>query len=216
MKKFCILLSCLFSLSSFSQSFYKNALVTWVDFGVDAYVVQYHYSAKLSNNSTLNHDETSGAASHGVALAAEYGLAKWFGLGIKLKPDNFYTKYDSTTMSKPSASSFEGAVVANFHVVKTTHFDLPIGIDLGFSSLNYRQNDVTNTQVYGSGTYADLHINPRFYFGRFGLNINLSFPALHYNITTNNSTFNQYILADWKGTGFGFSFGAQYRFLSAK
>jgi len=215
MKKIFLLIAvCLMAEQGFSQSFYKNALVANVNFGIDIYHVDYSYRIINTNNVKVTHN---GAAAKNISFGAEYGLANWFGVGLQFKVDNFYTKYDSTTFSTPSATGFEGALELNFHVVRTAHFDLPIGFNLGTSHLQYNENDVSNNQIYGAGSYLDLHINPRFYFKRFGLNLDITFPKVNYsNMTSNNATFNQYVLADWKGSGFGFSFGFQYRFFSGK
>ncbi|MEO6884189.1 MAG: hypothetical protein ABI199_09215 [Bacteroidia bacterium] len=205
---------CLMATQSFSQSFYKNALVTTLDFGFDVYQVDYHYQLIGTN---VIKDNKNGAASRSLVIGGEYGLANWFGIGLLLKPETYYTKYDTSTGSTPTAKSFDATLLLNFHVIRSAHFDLPLGLNLGFSHLQYNENDFGNNQIYGAGSYVDFHINPRFYFQRFGLNADVSFPIINYsNMTSNNSTFNQYVLADWKGSGVGFSIGFQYRFLNGK
>ena len=214
MKKIFALFTYLISVQAFSQSFYKGALVLDANVAIDAYSVDYKYQLK---NTNLISEHKSGAASSNFNIGLEYGLTKWLGIGLRGKFDNYFTKRDSTTHSTPTAKGAEIAFILNAHLVKVDHFDLPIGIDLGYSHLDYFQNDVGNNQIYGSGGYFNFHINPRVYFKRFGFNLNIAVPIIHYaNMTSNNSTFNQYVLADWKGTGFSMGLGIQYRFLNAR
>ena len=214
MKKTGALLFVMLSAPLFSQSFYKGALVSDINLGVDIYSVQYHYQLK---NSTLSTDKKSGAASSNFNLGLEYGVTNWLGIGLRGKFDNYYAKYDSTTRSKPTVKGAEISLLVNAHVIRSKHFDLPIGIDLGYSHLNFFQNDLANNQIYGNGSIFNLHLNPRVYFGRFGFNLNMAFPFITYkNMTSNNATFNQYVLANWKASGFSLGFGLQYRFLRAK
>lgn len=214
MKKILLLFTCIISMQVFPQSFYKGALVFDANVGIDAYSVDYKY--KLKNTNLVN-EQKNGAASSNFNLGLEYGLTNWFSLGLRGKFDNYFTKRDSTTHSTPTAKGTELALIINAHVVKTEHFDLPLGIDLGYSHLNYAQNDIGNNQIYGSGSYFNIHVNPRLYIKRFGFNLNLAVPFINYsNMTSNNSTFNQYVLANWKASGFSMGLGIQYRFLSAK
>jgi hypothetical protein len=198
-------------LQIFSQSFYKGALVLNTNLGIDAYAVDYHYQIIGTN---ITSDKKSGAASGTLNVGLEYGLNKWFGIGLFSKFDNYITKYDSVTMAKPNVGGLELALMLNAHIVHINHFDLPIGFNIGYSHLNYQNSTYT---LYGNGSYFDLHINPRFYIKKFGFNLNIAIPFVHYNnLTSNNSTFNQYVLADWKGAGLGLGLGIQYRFFSAK
>lgn len=211
MKKILAIVILIFSSQLFGQSFYKGAFVINANVGIDAYAVKYHYQLIGTN---YTHDENNGAAAANIGLGAEYGFNKWFGLGLRGRFNNYATKYDSTTHATPTAQSIDLALALNAHVVHVTHFDLPLGFDVGYSHLVYQNS---NDIVYGNGPYFNLHINPRFYIKKFGFNINLAIPFVHYNdMTSNNSLFNQYILADWKAAGFSFSFGIQYRFGTVK
>lgn len=214
MKKLTLLFICVMSGQMFSQSFYKGALVVNANAGLDVYGVKYHYQLKGTNQV---HDEVDGAASGNINLGVEYGFNKWFGIGLKGKFDNYLTRTDSTTKSTPTAKGLELALSLNAHVVHVKHFDLPIGMDIGYSHLKYMQNDVDNNQVYGNGSYFNLHINPRFYIGKFGFNINMAIPFINYsNMSSNNALYNQYVLANWKAVGLSVGAGIQYRFFEAK
>ncbi|MEO8760562.1 MAG: hypothetical protein ABI388_05220 [Bacteroidia bacterium] len=214
MKKLFILFTCAVSMQAVSQSFYKGALVVNAGAGLDAYAVDYHYQLKSTN---YTKDEKNGAASYNINVGVEYGFNKWFGLGLRGRYDTYFTSRDSTTHSTPKANGLELALAVNAHVVHVRHFDLPIGVDIGYSHLNYHQNDIGDNQIYGNGSYFNLHINPRFYIGKFGFNVNMAIPFINYaNMTSNNSVYNQYVLANWKAAGFSFGAGIQYRFFEVK
>ena len=207
MKKLILLLvSVILLQQANAQSFQKGSIVIAANYGIDGYRIQEKYTNKSNN---ISKDTTGGAASTNWNLGAEYGLFNWLGVGLQLKLDNYF--HDTNTTND---IGFEAGVVLNIHIIRAQHFNLVAGFDIGLSTLtiNYTQD---NIQVYGSGSWVDFHISPRFYFGRFGLNLNLYFPTINYaNLTTNVSSFNQYIASSWKGNGDGISFGIQYRIIN--
>jgi hypothetical protein len=87
---------------------------------------------------------------------------------------------------------------------------------MGFSSLNYKANDINNIILTGTGFYGSIYLNPRVYIKRFGFNLKLYAPFLSYtNLTTNNPNVNNYYtITKWQGDpSWGLSLGIQYRFL---
>ncbi|MGP8214126.1 MAG: hypothetical protein ACLQQ4_01045 [Bacteroidia bacterium] len=208
MKKLLVLFASVIILQHLNaQSFDKGSLVISANCGLDAYAIKEHNVNKATNTSQ---DTTGAAASTNFNLGAEYGVLKWLGLGLQFKLDN-YIHNDS---SVSSAIGFEVGVIVNFHIVRTQHFNLVAGCDFGISNLTINLPE-NNYQIYGSGTWADFHITPRFYFGRFGLNANIYFPVINYpDLSTNVETFNEYIAASWKASGFGATIGIQYRIIN--
>jgi len=207
MKKILLLaISVVFLQQVNAQSFQRGSIVLGLNYGLDGYKIQEHYINKTTGGS---HDTTGGAAATNWNLGAEYGLFNWLGVGIQLKLDNYF--HDTTTSND---IGFEAGLIVNLHVIRAQHFNLVAGFDFGLSNLTI--NYVTdNNQVYGTGPWFDFHITPRFYFGRFGLNLNLYFPSINYaNLTSNVATFNQYIAASWKGNGYGLTGGIQYRIIN--
>jgi len=197
-----------------AQSFQRGSVVATVNYGVDVYSVYQTYSAYNVPNSTSS--KTSAAGSTNWNIEGEYGLFKWLGVGIHLKLDNYFTSKDTNTGYKPTAIGFEGGVLINAHLIRSQHFGLLIGCNLGFSTLNYTA-DAFNDQIYGDGSWTDLHLSTRFYFGRFGINLNFYDPVINYkSLTSNNSNWGlgETVLASWLGKGGGASIGIQYRFIN--
>ena len=215
MKKILLLLVVAFSLQQVkAQSFQKGSIVATINYGIDIYSVYQTYSAYNIPNSSSS--KTSAAGSRNWNFEAEYGLLKWLGVGIHLKLDNYFTSKDTSTGYTPTAIGFEGGVLINAHLIRANHFDLVIGCNLGFSTLTYTA-DAFNDQIYGDGSWTDLHISPRFYFGRFGINLNFYDPVINYkSLTSNNSNWGlgETVLASWLGKGGGATIGIQYRFIN--
>jgi len=215
MKKLLLILA-VFGVTQLSaQSFYKGALVADLTTGVDIYVVKYHYA--LRSNTSIDTTVTDGAGSKSQTLGLEYGVLDWLGLGLRGKIDNYYTDKDKITGIKPSVKGFEVGALIDFHIARKEHFNFVTGFEVGYSNLLYKTNDPWGTEIYGSGSWFNFHITPRYYFGRFGLEINLNVPIINYpNLTTSSKTINSYIVSSWKATGFGMNFGIQYRFLNSR
>jgi hypothetical protein len=208
MKKILLLLiAATFLQQTNAQSFERGSLVVSANYGIDGYKINEH-NVNKANNGTQ--DTTTGAASKNFNLGVEYGLFKWLGVGLQGKLDNYY--HDDNISD---AIGFEIGVLINAHIIRVNHFDLLVGVNLGFSNLTI-DYPINNYQVYGSGGWSDFHITPRIYFGRFGINLNLYFPSISYpNLTTNVDTFNQYVSLSWKtASAFGATFGIQYRILN--
>lgn len=135
---------------------------------------------------------------------------------IKAKINNYFTEKDKYTGNTPDAHSFEVAFTIRAHLFRLKHFDLPLGISIGGSSLTYNNNDPNYPiTVTGKGSYFDLHLQPMIYFKRFGFNLYIGLPSVNYsNMTTNRDAINELIIANWKGKGVLLGVGLQYRFLN--
>jgi hypothetical protein len=216
MKKIIILFISVITLQQAkAQSFDKNSLVLSADYGFNYYSLSQQVSHFNVANSLYNN--TSAATSFSWNFSAEYGLFKWLGVGVLIKLDNYTTKTDSTTGVRGTAAGFETAGTLNIHLIRATNFNLLIGADAGYSHLTYNTNDGFNDQVYGNGSWLDVHATARFYFGRFGVNFTAYIPALNYSSfisTSSNWQSGEDVLAAWKGTGAGLNVGIQYRILN--
>lgn len=215
MKKLLSVLVVLSALQLGAQSFYKGALVTELNYGIDIYNVHYHYELKVSPYT--KYDTYNKAGSKSFNLNAQYGITNWFGLGIKAKFDNYIVSKDSVSGITPRVSGTEFGLVTDFHMVRVKHFNLSAGLDIGYSDFIYRSNNGFGDELYGDGLWTNFHLTPRVYFGRFGFNVAFNFPALTYkNMKFNDKTANQFINPTWKASGFGVTFGLQFRFLKNK
>lgn len=202
---FCVLLS--------AQSFKRGSLVLDVSTGLEIYNTRLDVTVKdpFSKRDTSYNDK---AASTNYAVSAECGLSKRIGIGVRFKANKYFTDPDSVSKKKPDVRSNDLLILLNFHPVVRKHLDLVLGADFGGSVFNYKANDSLGLVLKGNGSFVSFYINPRIYFGRFGINFKVYAPFNNYSkLTTNNDQFNDYVaISKWKGNGFGLSFGIQYRF----
>ncbi len=196
-----------------SQSFTSGSLILSLNTGLEVYNTEYKYQIKNTNFDTIIKDH---AGNSNYYLGLEYGLLKWLGIGLKAKINNYFTEKDKYTGNTPDAHSFEVAFTIRAHLFRLKHFDLPLGISIGGSSLTYNNNDPNYPiTVTGKGSYFDLHLQPMIYFKRFGFNLYIGLPSVNYsNMTTNRDAINELIIASWKGKGVLLGVGLQYRFLN--
>lgn len=199
------------------KSFYKGALVIDLNTGLDIYAVKQHYELKYNGTTVQSKDTVNAAGSHGPNFGIQYGILNWLGVGLKYKYDTYYTSPDKYTGIKPSVFGQEFGLVVDAHPVRVKHFDLITGFDLGYSSMNYHTHDLSGTNIYGSGSWFNLHLMPRFYIGPVGLNININVPFIKYNhLTTSNDNLNAVIFSSWKASGFGLGCGISVRLLKPR
>ena len=195
-----------FSISSTAQTFQRGSLIVSAAWGIDVYNLQQHLENYATGETTQS---TTHVASRNFNLGGEFGVAKWLGLGLQFKLDNYY--HDNNVSS---AIGFESGLIVNAHIIRHLHFDLLGGFNLGYSTLTLTWNDGYNDQLYGKGSWDDIHFTARIYIGRFGFSGTLYFPVINYGtLTFNNNLLNEYILASWKASGEGWNFGIQYHFL---
>jgi hypothetical protein len=208
-----VILSFVISQNIFSQSFTSGSLLLHFNVGIEALNTELKYKLKSTNFDTLIKDQ---AGNSNYYLGIEYGLFKWLGIGIKGKVNNYFTEKDKYTGNTPTAHSFDIAFTVRAHLFRTNHFDLPIGLSMGGSSLTYNNNNPNDPiTIYGKGSYFDLHIQPMFYIKRIGLNLYIGLPSINYSdMSTNKDVLNQYIIANWKGKGIILGAGIQYRILN--
>lgn len=199
-------------LNVYSQSFSTGSFLISLNTGIEIYNTEYKYQIKNTNFDTIIKDQ---AGNSNYYLGIEYGLLKWLGIGLKGKINNYFTEKDKYTGNTPTAHSFDVAFTIRAHLFRTNHFDLPIGLSLGGSSLTYNNNDPNYPiTVTGKGGYFDLHIQPMLYFKKFGFNLYMGLPSVNYaDMTTNRDVINDVIITNWKGKGFILGVGLQYRFI---
>ena len=203
-----LLFLCLSSVLFSQKSFEKSRIVAGVNWDLGVYKTE----AYLNDFPTIKDDD--GAVSSITSVWGEYGVTNWLGIGLKIARSKYFTEKDSVTNIQPTAASNDIGLQLSFHPVRTKKFDLPLVIVLGSSGFKRKSNDVTNTMASDVGTFYNLSINPRLFFGekaRFGMNLKIGLAGYTYNsmdISDNhNSLSNVYTLT---GKGVNFMFGFQY------
>jgi hypothetical protein len=183
---------------------------------------------ELGYYGTQNHDKiknvttNSQAASKIFNLSVEYAITKWVGIGAKFQYDNFFTGKDTVRdlpnpkdyeVVKPTVNGYDFAAFANGHFVKKKSVDMYAGISFGYSSILYKRNSVDNAQASGSGTWLDIHLSPRFYFGEhFGMNVNLAYSTFNYtDLKVQNNSVQPLDAFGLKGSGVNLGVGLMYK-----
>lgn len=193
------------------NSFYKHALVVNVNMGTNGNVANQHYFSP-PDNAALTLNGTALASDYSVG--GEYGLLNWLGAGIIMRLDNYYMTQNEFAQSNPTEGAFDIGATANIHLLRMKHLDILGGYDYGFSRLTYNTHNSINTTYTSNGSWSDIHISGRIYFGRLGANLTLFIPAATYhNFKASNMSIGDYALNYWKSTGYGASIGLQYRIL---
>lgn len=218
MKKIIAFVLLVNAFTSNAQSFYKGALVGEVRTGIEVYNIYSSVTQKLWNRSrdTIYTDK---AADTYFGFGAEYGLHKMLGVGIVYNNHKFLTQKDSVSGKKQDTRANDLLVQVNFHPVTSNKLDLVIGSDIGYSGFKLKTFDKDNTTLTGTGMYMSAYLNPRIYFGSFGINFKLSTPYMKYsNVTTNNDNFNKDNTYNYLklSKAWSLSFGIQYRFIKNK
>lgn len=214
-----ILYCCALCTKVFAQSsFHKGALVTELKTGLEVYNLYASLWQDLGSRTrdTLYEDK---AGNTYFGLGAEYGLHKMIGVGATFSSHKFFAETDSTTGKKNDTQANNFLVLVNFHPIATKKFDLVIGGDIGYSRFKLKTFDKDNTVLTGGGIAMSAYLNPRIYFGRFGINFKLSTPYLKYNnVNTNNADFNKNNKYNYLklSAAWCLGFGIQYRFLEEK
>jgi outer membrane protein W len=215
MKKITLLLFAFSLLKLNAQSFYKGALILDAGGGLEIFNTRSTYVEKSTGQSRSDEDKDGNS---NFTLGAEYGILKNLGVGLRSKSNNYFVEKDSTSGTKGSVKSNDVLVLVNYHVVSKNKFDLVVGANFGYSGIKYHFNDPKNTQVKGSGLYYSFYVDPRIYFGRFGLNLNLGLPFVNYpKLTSGSEDFkNAFSSLSLKGSpGVCWNIGIQFRLMSA-
>jgi hypothetical protein len=208
MKKAILVFGMLSSINLLAQkSFEKNTNV--VGFGADLGIYNYVSQVAAEPKSTSN-----AAANKMLNLHYERGVLNWLGVGAKVQLSDYFTEKDSTTNSKPSIKALDATVLINAHFVRAKYVDMLAGFNIGYSTLNWEARDQAISSAKGGGLVYDLHLQPRFYFGKYvGMFINLAYVNYTYsNLDFRNTNTNLPGILHLKGGGVNFGIGLQGKF----
>lgn len=207
-RKFLASAALLSSLSAFSQkSFEQNTNV--VAFGADLGL--YSYTSKVATN-----PRSSSSASLNKTLSLQYerGVLNWLGIGAKFGMSDYFTETDSVTGAKATVQAIDASLLVNAHFVRSKYVDMLGGFNIGYSHMNYSAGDQYISNAKGGGLMYDIHIQPRFYFGKHvGMFINLAYIHYSYNHMDFTNTFTRLDdVVSLNGGGVNFGLGLQGRF----
>ncbi len=166
-------------------------------------VISWNGTQFVSTPTRIKKDTTDGAGSVIYPIKVEYGITNWLGIGARLAYSNYFEERDSITGIKPKVSSFDAGIVANFHLVKTKRFDMPISMTLGYSHFKYLSNDNLSSKGVDNGINYGISLLPRIYFGNhIGMFFNVGwagykYPSIHFS-NSNDSNLNDDNNQDWK------------------
>lgn len=189
------------------KSFEKktNVIAVGADLGL------YAYTSKVSTNPRSN---TDGALNKTLSLQYERGVLNWLGIGAKVGISDYFTERDSITRTKPSVQSIDGSLLVNLHFVRAKYVDMFGGFNIGYSQMNWQARDQYISNAVGGGLMYDIHLQPRFYFGKHvGMFINLAYIHYAYNDMDFENTYTRLNdVLNLNGGGINFGFGLQGKF----
>jgi hypothetical protein len=114
-------------------------------------------------------------------LTVEYGLKNWLGIGGKVGYAKYFTNNDSLGNAESDIRGLDAGVIVNFHFIKVSKFDLPLGVCFAYSNFKMISNDSLQTIAKDNGFNYNFSANPRFYFGKhIGLSVNLGYTVYTY------------------------------------
>lgn len=121
-----------------------------------------HY-LKVGQAERISRDGTAAAK---LFFKYEYIISKRQGIGFKLNYSKFVNGYDTVNSvvytSKSNAIDFTAVLAV--HLYSSNKFDLPLNINLGYSSFKLHKNDSLNNRVKTDGLNLGVYLNPRYFF----------------------------------------------------
>ncbi|MCW3085240.1 MAG: hypothetical protein JWP12_2606 [Bacteroidetes bacterium] len=215
---FCLLAG---SANAQDKAFKKGDMTVELGAGLGLYRTHAFESYNQTNYFTnqkerITKDTTDAAASAIYPIAFEYGVTNWLGIGARVAYCKYLGGKDSVTGDKPTVHSVDADIFADFHLVKSKHFDMPIRVTLGYSNFKYLSNDGFGSQAKDNGINYGIALVPRIYFGdHIGMYFNVGYAGYNYpsfifsNDTDSNVNDNDG--RDWKyklsGNGFNLGIG---------
>ena len=238
-----VVLSCIVIVSKAQdKAFHKGVISADLGVGIAIYGTKSHteydstiYGASGNTVTRVIKDKKDAAASSIIPIGIEYGVTDWLGIGARFGYSKYIasTSYDTVNGTavgfKPKVTAIDFGLSVNFHLVKSKRFDMPIGLLIGYSHFNYRQNnpdtnpvgspDNGNTIGKDGGLGYGIMLTPRIYFGdHIGMFINVGYMGYSYsNLSfSNNSDSNLNDNNNWKfslkGNGFNMGIGLVAKF----
>lgn len=192
---------------SAQKSFEKTTNV--IAFGADLGL--YSYTSKVATNPR---SDASASLNKTLSLHYEHGVLNWLGIGAKVGMSDYFTERDSVSGDKAKVQAIDASLLVNAHFVRAKYVDMLGGFNVGYSYMNYSAGDRYISNAKGGGLMYDIHIQPRFYFGKHvGMFINLAYIHYSYNHMDFTNTFTRLDdVVSLNGGGINFGLGIQGKF----
>lgn len=146
----------------------------------DQDVYSWNGTAVVYSKERISKNTSDGAVSAIYPLTFQYGVTNWLGVGARLAFSKYYGK-DSTTNIEPTVRAIDGDVFADFHLVKSRHFDMPLRVTVGYSHFYYNANDPFESTAVGGGLNYGIALIPRIFFGNhIGIFFNVGYAGYTY------------------------------------
>lgn len=194
-----------------AQSFKRGSVIIELGSGLEFYQTKKTYDGVSGFNDTTSAGQAAGG---NLNACLEIGISKRVGIGVRGKMNSFFSDIDAVLAEKTQIRTAELLVSLNLHPIRRKRFDLLLGAEGGFSSVNVTFQNLGDMLTSGKGPAGSIYLEPRFYKKRFGFHLRFSLPFTQYKTLStvgNQAAFQPYNLNTWQGRGFGINAGVQLR-----
>ena len=194
-----------------AQSFHRGSVILQVGTGLEFYQTKktYNGAGVIGDTSSIGQ-----AAGGNLNACLEIGISKRVGIGARGKMNSFFSDIDAVLAEKTQVRTAELLLGINWHPIRRKRFDLLLGAEGGFSSVNVTFQNISDMFTSGKGPAGAIYLEPRFYKKRFGFHIRFTLPFTQYKTLStigSQATSQQYSLNTWQGRGYGINAGVQLR-----
>jgi hypothetical protein len=118
---------------------------------------------------------TDNAVSRIIPIGFEYGLTNNIGIGLQAGLNKYASDKDST-----SASNTDISLLLNYHFLRTSFFNMQLGIKYGLSKFNYK-NKIDLGEFNATGGHIQAVAGANFFPGEhIGFNAHAAYNSLTY------------------------------------
>ncbi|MCE9538943.1 MAG: hypothetical protein K8R85_06970 [Bacteroidetes bacterium] len=183
-----IAIALIINTSKGQDAFHKGAVVIDLGIGASVYKTELEdaYNTKVWNGTSftttrIKKDTSNISGATVIPLNIEYGLKNWLGVATRVAYSRYFSEKDSLSGIKIGIRGIDAGLSLNLHLIKTDHFDMPIGVTIGYSNFKVDSKDSLNTIAKDNGLNYGFALVPRFYFGEhIGLSINAGYMVYNF------------------------------------
>lgn len=119
--------------------------------------------------------KTDGALSRLIPIGVEFALTNNFGIGAQLRLNSYAGNKDSS-----SAKNNDYSLMLNYHFLRSTVFNMQIGVKYGLSDFNYT-NKINEGKFDAKGGNFQLELGANIFPGEhIGFNVHAGYNKLSY------------------------------------